>query len=57
MKITKATIKRIIKKTCKESNFVPDRDQKFSMFCHVCDNLYNEGTITFEQHKSFTQVF
>ena len=57
MNITKATIKRIIKKTCKESNFVPDRDQKFSMFCHVCDNLYNEGTITFEQHKSFTQVF
>lgn len=57
MAITKATIKKIIRKTCAENKFTPDRDQKWSMFCNVCDNLLDSGTITPKQHNSFTQVF
>jgi len=55
--ITKAMIKRTVKQTCQESGFVPDRDQKFSMFCHVCDNLYNDGKITLKQHTTWTNFF
>jgi hypothetical protein len=57
MAITKATIKKIIRQTCAENNFTPDRDQKWSMFCHVCDNMLHGGQITLKQHQSFTQVF
>ena len=54
---TKAQVVRVLKNTCKESNFTPDRDQQWSMFCHVCDNLLNDGRITTEQHIRWTHVF
>ncbi len=57
MAVTKSTIKKVIRQTCVENNYTPDRDQKWSMFCNVCDNLLDAGTITPKQHRSYTQPF
>ena len=33
------------------------REEKFQVFCRVCDNMLNEGRMTKETHKRFTQIF
>ena len=33
------------------------REEKFQVFCTVCDNMLNEGRITTTQHARWTNVF
>ena len=33
------------------------REQKFQVFCNVCDNLLAEGNITEAKHHKWTNVF
>jgi len=51
----KIKVQRIIQETCKDENF--DRDQKFQIFCNVCDNLLKEGRISKIQHERWTHAF
>ena len=32
------------------------REEKFSVFCKVCDNMLNEGRITQTNHKRWTVI-
>ena len=43
-------------KTCDNVDTL-NRNEKFEVFCRVCDNLPEEGRITSKQHKSWTNVF
>ena len=43
-------------KTCDDTDTL-DRNQKFEVFCRVCDNLLNEGRITKANHNKWTQLF
>ena len=43
-------------KTCDNVDTL-NRNEKFEVFCRVCDNLLEEGRITSKQHKSWTNVF
>jgi len=51
----KVKVQQIIKETCEGENF--DRDQKFQIFCNVCDNLLREGRISKIQHERWTHAF
>jgi len=33
------------------------REQKFEVFCRVCDNLLSDGKITRAKHSAWTQLF
>ena len=33
------------------------RIEKFDVFCHVCDNMLKEGSISAIQHERWTNVF
>ena len=33
------------------------RDQKFQVFCNVCDNMLREGRMTKATHKRFTEIW
>ena len=33
------------------------REQKFEVFCRVCDNMLSEGRISKANHKRWTNVF
>ena len=33
------------------------REQKFQVFCNVCDNMLREGRMTKATHKRFTEIF
>ena len=33
------------------------REEKFQVFCNVCDNLLKEGRMTKATHKRFTHIF
>ena len=33
-----------------------DRNQKFQVFCNVCDNLLEDGRITKANHKKWTEI-
>ena len=33
-----------------------NREERFSVFCQVCDNLLEEGRITPAKHKQWTMV-
>ena len=43
-------------KECDEIDTL-DRNQKFDVFCRVCDNLLDEGRITKANHNKWTQLF
>ena len=51
----KIKVQRIIQETCEGENL--DRDQKFQIFCNVCDNLLREGRISEIQHERWTEAF
>jgi len=52
---SKAQILRVIKLTAAPHKL--DREQKFQVFCNVCDNMLAENRITQEQHIRWTQIF
>jgi hypothetical protein len=33
------------------------REEKFQVFCNVCDNMLAEGRLTKANHKRWTEVF
>ena len=33
------------------------REEKFQVFCKVCDNMLNEGRMTKATHKRFTEIW
>ena len=33
------------------------REQKFQVFCNVCDNMLKEGRMTKATHKRFTEIW
>ena len=57
MKVTKAVIRKHCKLACDETNFVPNREQQWELFCKVCDTALKEGRITPSEHKRWTKVF
>ena len=45
-----------IMKKCKYSNTLT-REEKFQVFCNVCDNMLAEGRMTKVTHKRFTEIW
>lgn len=52
---SKSQILRVIKETAAPHKL--DRNEKFQVFCGVCDNMLAENRITQEQHIRWTQIF
>ena len=57
--LTKKDLIESIKDTeaYKQYDHTLDREDRFNVFCNVCDNLLNERRITPQQHKKWTNVF
>ena len=51
----KAQVTKVIAETAAQHNFT--REEKFQIFCKVCDNMLAEGRITKVQHERWTNVF
>ena len=45
-----------IMKTCDNTDML-SREEKFEVFCKVCDNMLNEGRITKVNHTRWTTIF
>ena len=43
-------------KTCDNTDML-SREEKFEVFCKVCDNMLNEGRITKANHTRWTTIF
>jgi len=52
---TKAYILKVMK-TCDGVDTLT-REEKFQVFCNVCDNMLTEGRITKANHTRWTNVF
>jgi len=52
---SKAQMLKVIA-TCAQPH-VLTREEKFQVFCNVCDNMLAEGRITKANHKRWTNVF
>jgi len=53
--MTKTQILKVIKETA--TPHVLNRDEKFQVFCQVCDNMLAAHRITEDQHIKWTNVF
>ena len=42
--------------TCAQAGTL-NREEKFIVFCRVCDNMLAEGKMTKATHKRFTEIF
>ena len=42
--------------TCAQADALT-REEKFQVFCKVCDNMLNEGRMTKTTHKRFTEIW
>ena len=51
----KTQVLKIIAKTASKHNLT--REEKFQVFCNVCDNALHAGQITKSQHKRWTNIF
>ena len=45
-----------VMKSCANGNILT-REQKFEVFCRVCDNMLKEGRMTKATHKRFTEIW
>jgi len=52
---SKAQMLKVIA-TCAQPH-VLNREEKFQVFCNVCDNMLAEGRITKANHQRWTNVF
>lgn len=52
---SKTQMLKVIGETSKGYNL--NREQKFQVFCNVCDNMLKDGIITKANHKKWTNVF
>tara|TARA_R100001443_G_scaffold93309_2_gene99904 strand:+ start:1452 stop:1625 length:174 start_codon:yes stop_codon:yes gene_type:complete len=53
----KAQVLRVVGQTAMRIDSTMTRLDKFDVFCRVCDNLLDDGRITEQQHKSWTNIF
>ncbi len=53
--MTKTQLLKVIKETASPHKL--NREQKFQVFCGVCDNMLSEHRITQEQHIKWTNIF
>jgi len=53
----KAQVLRVVGQTAMSIDSTMTRLDKFDVFCRVCDNLLDDGRITEQQHKSWTNIF
>ncbi len=51
----KTQMLKVIAQTAAPHNLT--REQKFEVFCRVCDNMLNEGRISKVNHTRWTNVF
>ena len=54
--ITSKTQMLKIMKGC-EGAYTLTREEKFKVFCNVCDNMLNDGRMTKATHKRFTEIW
>ena len=52
---SKAQMLRVMKECCGADTLT--REEKFQVFCRVCDNMLREGRMTKSTHKRFTEIF
>ena len=52
---SKSQILRVVKEAAAPHKL--GRDEKFQVFCRVCDNMLAEDRITQDQHIRWTQIF
>jgi hypothetical protein len=52
---SKAQMLRIMK-DCNGADTLT-REQKFQVFCNVCDNMLKQGRMTKATHKRFTEIW
>ena len=52
---SKAQMLRIMK-DCNGADTLT-REQKFQVFCNVCDNMLKQGRMTRATHKRFTEIW
>ena len=45
-----------IMKNCEGADTLT-REEKFQVFCNVCDNMLKEGRMTKATHKRFTEIW
>ncbi len=55
----KHNVTRIIAETSRgvEGGAELTREQKFEVFCRVCDNLLSDGKISSAKHHAWTNIF
>ena len=51
----KKNVLRVIGECAKKHDLT--REEKFKVFCNVCDNMLHAGQITKAQHMSWTNIF
>ena len=54
--ITSKTQMLKIMKGCEGADTLT-REEKFKVFCNVCDNMLNSGRMTKATHKRFTEIW
>ncbi len=53
----KSEVQRIVRKVATTQGATLTRDDKWFVFCKVCDGLYRDGHITLKQHDNWTSPF
>ena len=53
--MTKTQVLKVIKET--SAPYTLNREEKFQVFCKVCDNMLEEGRMTKATHKRFTEIW
>ena len=51
----KAYMLKVIAETASQHKLT--REEKFQVFCNVCDNMLKEGRMTKATHKRFTEIW
>jgi len=52
---SKAQMLKVIARTATSHSLT--REEKFQVFCNVCDNMLVEGRITQANHRRWTHIF
>ena len=52
---SKTQLLKVIAET--SQSYTLTREEKFQVFCNVCDNMLAEGRITAAKHKQWTNLF
>ena len=55
--MTKTKLLQIVGQTSKEIDQNLSREEKFQVFCSVCDGLLKDGRISPAKHRAWTELF